>query len=231
MPAPLSIVIPTLNASASLPATCDALLSGATEGLVRDMVISDGGSTDGIEEIAHHLGATLVAGASGRGGQIARGVAAAGAPFILILHADTWLSEGWTMESRRLIEHHPTRAGYFRLRFRASGFAPGVVAGGANLRSRLLGLPYGDQGLVVARRTLEEVGGIPELPLMEDVALARRLKGRLMPLRADALTSADRYESEGWTRRVSGNLVTLARFAAGADPETLLRRYDRFRSR
>ncbi len=135
------------------------------------------------------------------------------------------------MEARRLIEHHPTRAGYFRLRFRASGFAAHVVAGGANLRAGLLGLPYGDQGLLVARRTLEEVGGIPDLPLMEDVELARRLKGRLMPLRTEALTSADRYESEGWTRRVSGNLLTLARFAAGADPETLSRRYDRIRSR
>ena len=231
MPAPVSVVIPTLNSASCLPATCDALLSGATDGLVRELVISDGGSSDGIEEIARELGATLVVGRPGRGAQIARGVAVAAAPFVLILHADTWLSDGWTMEARRLIEHYPERAGYFRLRFRAPGLAPRFVAGGANLRSRVLGLPYGDQGLVVARRTLDEAGGVPEVPLMEDVVLARRLKGRLMPLHADALTSADRYVRDGWTRRVALNLTTLARFAAGADPEDLVRGYDRVKRR
>ena len=226
MPAPIAVIIPTLNAAHALPATTEALLGGLTDGLVAELVLSDGGSKDGITDVARELGATLVTGPKGRGGQIARGVASARAPWVLILHADTHLSDGWAQAARDHIENHPDKAGWFRLGFRANGFAPRLVAGGANHRSRLLGLPYGDQGLLVARATLDEVGGVPGIPLMEDVALARRLKGRLRPLNSIALTSADRYETEGWMRRSIGNLGTLMRYLLGASPERLVARYE-----
>ena len=227
MPAPIAVIIPSFNAANALPATTEALFGGLTDGLVAELVLSDGGSDDGITDVARELGATLVTGPKGRGGQIARGVAAARAPWLLILHADTHLSHGWVQAACSHMENHPDKAGWFQLRFRASGFVPRLIAGGANLRSRILGLPYGDQGLLIARATLEEVGGMPEIPLMEDVALARRLKGRLRPLDAIALTSAERYETEGWLRRSIGNLGTLMRYFLGASPEDLLARYDR----
>lgn len=227
MPATLSVVIPTLNAAHLLPATTDALLPGVTDGLIAELVISDGGSTDGIDEVAAALGARLVTGDKGRGGQIARGVGAAKAPWVLILHADTHLSEDWTEAARRHMSAAPDKAGWFRLAFRARGLAPVIVAGGANLRARFLGLPYGDQGLLVAKSTLAEIGGIPEIPLMEDVVLARRLKRRLIGLDATAFTSASRYEAEGWARRVAVNLGTLARFFLGKSPEELLQRYEK----
>lgn len=227
MPAPLSIVIPTLNAAAELPATADALLAGATSGLVRELVISDGGSTDKTLDAARELGAVIVTGPPGRGGQLARGVAASTGDWVLLVHADTHLAEGWESVAFDHMNRHPEKAGWFRLRFRGSGMAPTLVAVGANLRSRWLGLPYGDQGLLVSRATLAEVGGIPEVPLMEDVVLARALRGRLRRLECDALTSAARYERDGWVSRTTGNLGTLTRFFLGASPESLKRRYEK----
>lgn len=104
--------------------------------------------------------------------------------------------------------------------------AGGVTAGWANLRARLFGLPYGDQGgLVLPRALYEDVGGVPDLPpLMEDVAMARALRGgRLVALDADAATSATRYEKAGWIKRGTRNLWTLTRYLMGADPEALAR--------
>ena len=226
MRAPISIVIPTLDAAESLPETVAPLIDAVTEGAVRDLVISDGGSEDQTSAIAERLGATIVTGPKGRGGQIARGIEAAGAPWLLILHADTQLSPDWLPAVEAHMAHHPSMAGWFRLRFRARGVAPRIVETGANLRARFLGLPYGDQALFVHRDTLTEVGGMPTLPLMEDVALARRLKGRLRPLDAEASTSADRYLAEGWTVRTVRNLANLTRYLFGAEPETLAARYD-----
>lgn len=227
MPAPITVVIPTLDAAEALPATADALLEGVTSGLIAELIVSDGGSEDATREVAKELGARWIEGPAGRGGQITRGVAEARSTWLLILHADTWLSPGWSDVARRHMADFQERAGYFRLRFRADGIAPRLVAAGANLRSRVLGLPWGDQGLLVSQATLSEVGGIPDIPLMEDVALSRRLRGRLRMLEANVLTSASRYERDGWGRRVLSNFGTLARYAFGADPEKLAKRYRR----
>lgn len=226
MSAPISVIIPTLNAAHTLGATSDALLPGLTSGLIRELVISDGGSTDQTHEIAQELGAVWIEGPKGRGGQIRRGIEAAKSDWLLILHADTQLGGGWDTEANKHMASFPNRAGWFSLRFRAKGIAPKLVAAGANLRSRLFGLPYGDQGLLVSKHTLDAIGGYPDLPLMEDVALARALRGKLRPLTSYAFTSAKRYEADGWGRRCFKNLGTLARYLAGADPGDLIARYE-----
>lgn len=118
-------------------------------------------------------------------------------------------------------------AGYFCLRFDQQRIAARIVAGWANLRSRLFGLPYGDQGLLVSRVQYESVGGYPEIPLMEDVAMARALRGRLTRLRSDAVTSAAAYQAQGWWRRGARNLWTLARYFGGVSPERLAQGYRR----
>ncbi|MGI9395004.1 MAG: TIGR04283 family arsenosugar biosynthesis glycosyltransferase [Boseongicola sp.] len=225
MVAPLSVVIPTLNAASVLPETAEALMPGLTQGLIRELVVSDGGSTDDTLEIAQGLGAIIVQGPAGRGGQIARGVGAARSDWLLILHADTHLGPGWTDAVWRHIDTGQNVAGYFRLAFRAEGFAPKLVAAGANFRSRWLGLPYGDQGLLLPRRLLVAVGGVPEVPLMEDVILAGQLRLLKRPLNAEARTSAERYLKDGWGRRVACNLWTLLQFKLGASPERLMRDY------
>ena len=222
MRAPVSVVIPTLNAEAELGPCLAALGPGLQAGLLRELVISDGGSTDGTRAIAEAAGALWVAGPPGRGGQLARGVAAAGGPWLLVLHADTLLSLDWPEAVLRGME--AGEPGYFRLRFRARGPGAAWVAGWANLRARAFGLPFGDQGLLVSRADYMAAGGYPDIPLMEDMALARTLP-RPRPLAATAETGAARFEAHGWLRQGAANLWRQARFLAGADPDRLARGY------
>jgi rSAM/selenodomain-associated transferase 2 len=223
MRAPISIVIPTLDAEGGLPACLGSLGEGLQAGLIRELVISDGGSRDATLQIAGQAGARVVTGPPSRGGQVRRGIAATEGDWLLVLHADTHLAEGWTQAVLPVLTQ--PGAWHFRLRFDAQGGMPRWVAGWANLRSRLFHLPYGDQGLLIHREVLEDVGGYPDLALMEDVALARRLKTRLRGLPAIAVTSADKYRRQGWLRRGARNLGTLARYFAGADVSDLARRY------
>lgn len=227
MRAPISVVIPTLNAAGQLPATLAHLMPGLSEGLIRELVVSDGGSTDDTARLVEDAGARLVTGARGRGGQLRRGVEATQGAWLLVLHADTHLGEGWVDAVCKHLEQHPDAAGYFRLAFRATGTGATLVAGGANLRARWFGLPYGDQGLLVPRALYDRIGGYPDQPLMEDVEIARRLKGQLRPLAATAHTGAERYVQAGWMRQATRNLGRLARYRLGAGAEGLSRGYDR----
>lgn len=224
MPAPLSIVIPVLDAAAGLEKSLPALGEGLEAGLISELILSDGGSSDATAQIASDAGAVWVAGAPGRGGQIARGIAVAKSPWVLVLHADTILQPGWS-DAVQAAFRTPTRARYGALEFDAEGLAPRAVAGWANLRSRFLGLPYGDQGLVLHQDLLDSVGGYPDLPLMEDVALARSLRGQLAPLGVVARTSAARFQAEGWVLRGARNLRLLLLYYAGADPAALSKAY------
>lgn len=220
MAAPISVVIPTLNAATALPGCVASLMEGVEAGILREVVISDGGSTDATKAIAGGIGARLVTGPASRGGQLRRGCAAAQGPWILLLHADTQLAPGWAEAARA---HMLTgQAGWGTLRFDRGG---AFVAGWANWRSRSLGLPYGDQSLLLPHSLLNEVGGVPDLPLMEDVALARALKGQLAPAGFTAVTSAEKYRTQGWVRRGARNLWTLARYFAGTSPDELAKAY------
>ncbi|HBG99990.1 MAG TPA: glycosyl transferase [Rhodobacteraceae bacterium] len=225
MPAPLSVVIPTRNAGATLTGCLAALMPGVTAGLIGDLVISDAGSTDATAAIARDAGARLLSGSPGRGGQLRRGVAAARGAWFLILHADTRLGAGWVAAVAGHIARQPDRAGYFRLAFDAAGPGPRIVAGWGNLRARLFGLPFGDQGLLIALPLYQAVGGYPDIPLMEDMALAQALRGRLARIDAAAVTGFDRYRARGWPRQGAANLWRQARYLAGADPARLARRY------
>ena len=220
MAAPISVVIPTLNAATALPGCVASLMEGVEAGILREVVISDGGSTDATKAIAGGIGARLVTGPASRGGQLRRGCAAAQGPWILLLHADTQLAPGWAEAARA---HMLTgQAGWGTLRFDRGG---AFVAGWANWRSRSLGLPYGDQSLLLPHSLLNEVGGVPDLPLMEDVALARALKGQLAPAGFTAVTSAEKYRTQGWVRRGARNLWTLARYFTGTSPDELAKAY------
>ncbi len=225
--APVSVVIPTLNAADSLGPCLGALGEALFDGVVREVILADGGSSDAIAEVAEEVGAVLITAPRGRGSQLSAGASAASGPWLLFLHADTVLSEGWAHAVQRHIAQCPDQAGWFRLAFDCDRWAARRVAGWANWRSRWLGLPYGDQGLLVPRALYAAAGGFPEIPLMEDVALVRRLRGRLRPLEAVAVTSAERYLRDGWARRGWRNLGTLARYFLGVPPERLVEWYRR----
>ena len=224
MRAPISVVIPTLNAATALPGCAAALIEGLDAGLIREVVISDGGSSDATLNVAESIGAEVVTGAPSRGGQIRRGCGAAKGDWLLILHADTQLAPGWTTP---VAAHLPTgRPAHFRLAFDATGAGARITAGWANLRSRALKLPFGDQGLLVRADDLRAIGGYPDLPLMEDVAVVRRLGG-LTALPVTARTGFSRYAEEGWLRRGARNLLLQLRYWGGADPSVLAQAYRR----
>lgn len=222
----VSIIIPTLNAAGALPPSLDALLEGVEQGLVRELIVVDGGSEDATRQIADDVGAEILACEPGRGAQLALGGRQAKGEWLLFLHADTHLEAGWSAAAAHHMQSSETAA-VFRLAFRARGLCALVVSGWANLRTRLFDLPYGDQGLLISRALYDQVGGYPALPLMEDVAIARALKGQLTRLDVEARTSAEKYLRDGWLRRGARNLVTLCRYFAGADPEGLARAYQK----
>ncbi|WP_281966909.1 TIGR04283 family arsenosugar biosynthesis glycosyltransferase [Roseovarius nanhaiticus] len=223
MRARLSIIVPVLNSEAELPGLLPGLMEGVEAGLVREFILSDGGSSDATATIAEEVGALWVAGPPSRGGQLARGAARAGGDWLMFLHADSQLPRGWS--DRVLAQMADGRPGHARLAFDAEGLPARVVAGWANLRARLFALPYGDQGLLIARSDYDAVGGYPDIPLMEDVAMARALGRRLRQMPFTIRTGAGRYLRDGWLRRGARNLSLLLRYLAGASPEALRRRY------
>lgn len=225
MPAPLSIVIPTRNAAGALPALLADLVAGLDAGLIAEVIVADAGSVDATGAIAEAAGARVVTAPAGRGRQLRTAIATARGRWLLILHADSRLPGAWadTVAAHLSSETAAT----FRLRFDAPGVMPRITAGWANLRTRLFGLPYGDQGLLIARSLYDQIGGYADVELMEDVLIALRLRRRLTLLPATITTGADRYQRNGWVRQGARNLGTLALFFLGRDPAALARRYDR----
>jgi len=224
MPAPITIVIPTLNAAHALQRSLPPLVEGITEGLVQTVLFADGGSNDAIQEIAEASGAEISKSAPGRGTQLRSACETVTSDWILILHADTVLPVDWTSHIKRALTM-PDRAHVFHLSFDASGFWPHFVAGWANKRTRVFGLPYGDQTLLISRRLYKAAGGYPEVPLMEDVAIARALRGKIHLMDASVVTSADKYIRDGWIKRGFKNLSLLLRYKLGADPRKLAKAY------
>jgi len=228
----LSVIIPTLNAADSLPACLDALLPAALKGVVSEVIISDGGSTDETAAIADAYGARLVHAAPGRGGQLRAGVAAAKGDWLLALHADTVLGAGWEDEAARLMVGRDKAAAVFTLRFDDDSLAARLVSAGAMLRTRLFKSPYGDQGLLISRTLYETLGGYADFPFLEDVDFMRRLKRQeggscFRVLKSHAVTSAARYRHEGYGARVLRNFWCLFLFRLGRSPEEIADIYER----
>lgn len=191
----LSVVIPTLNAADCLPA---ALRSVAA---ADEVIVADGGSADDTLGIARRAGAHVVVASRGRGTQLASGIAVARGEWLLLLHADTRLDDSWqAVAAAAMVD--PSRAGYFHFALDSADVRARRLERWVAWRCRTLGLPYGDQGLLIARGLLDYCGGIRPLPLMEDVDLVRRIgRSRLVAMDAVALTSARRWERDGWYRR------------------------------
>ncbi|KAB7616181.1 glycosyltransferase [Amylibacter sp. SFDW26] len=226
MPAPISVVIPTLNTAKSIGPTLACLYEGMGQSLLCEVIFADGGSDDGIEDVAKEVGAKLIKAPKGRGSQLSAGAQAAKGKWILFIHADTVLSDNWVSAMGNHINTE-TKAAYCKLKFDANTFPARFIAGCANLRSRLFGLPYGDQTLLISKHLYKTSDGYPEIPLMEDVALVRKLRGKLMSLDVTATTGSNRYIKDGWYKRAAKNLGTLARYFIGVSPEKLAERYRR----
>lgn len=215
----LSIVLPVLDAAKTLPATLASLGTGD------DIVLADGGSSDGGTSMP---GVRLVKAPRGRGTQLGAGADAAAGDWLLFMHADTRLSSGWRQRVADFAADpaNANKAGYFELAFDSQDRRAARIARLANWRARVFGLPYGDQGLVIGRAFYKKLGGYKPIPLMEDVDLVRRIgKQNLVRLAATATTSAVRYERDGYAARPLKNLVCLALYFLGVSPQAIARLY------
>ncbi len=228
----LTVVIPTLDSERPLVGTLAALIPAAAAGVVSQVVVCDGGSGDDTLAVADELGCDIVAAPRGRGSQLAAGARAARHPWLLFLHSDTQLEEGWHREAATFIERTEARndgghvAAVFGFALDDYGFSARFLETMVRVRCALFALPYGDQGLLISRRHYDRLGGFRPIPLMEDVDLVRRIGRRgLVYLRARAVTSAERYRREGYLRRMARNAGCLTLFFLRVPPRLIARVY------
>lgn len=220
----LSVVIPALDEAGGI---ADAVGSAWAEGV--EVLVVDGGSRDGSAERARVAGAKVLASAPGRARQLGVGAEAARGDVVLLLHADSRLPPGWDAAVRGALADPRVVGGAFRLRFDAPGLGLRIVEWGARLRAALFHLPYGDQALFVRRAVLEAIGGVPQVPIMEDLDLVRamRRRGRLALLALPVATSPRRYRERGVFRTAARNLLTACAWALRVDRERVAAWYRR----
>ncbi len=228
----ITVVLPTLDSERGLVGALGALIPAAAAGVVSQVVVADGGSTDKTIAIADELGCDIVSAPRGRGTQLAAGAAPARQPWLLFLHSDTILEEGWFREVSTFIERMEDRgegdrrAAVFTFALDDYAFLARLLEQVVRLRCFLFGLPYGDQGLLISRRHYDRLGGFKPIPLMEDVDIVRRIgRRRISYLRARAVTSAVRYRREGYWRRWARNAGCLTLFALRVPPHVIARFY------
>ncbi len=246
----VAIVVPTLNEEATIARTLPAAQAALAPLAGDELVVSDGGSADRTVEVARSLGARVVIGPAGRGGQLNRGAAATTAEILLFLHADTTLPKGAVAEVRAAIAGdrcrgdrcragpaRPARAakpvlgGAFLLRFDTDRRLLRLGAWLINQRTRATRLPLGDQAHFVTRTTFDELGGYREWPILEDLDLAWRLRrhGRTVILEQRVTTGARRFVELGVARTVAINWWIWLLFVAGVSPRRLARLYGEVR--
>jgi rSAM/selenodomain-associated transferase 2 len=223
----LAVIIPTLNEAQGLPGTLAPLLAQPDI----EVIIVDGGSSDATPALAETAGCRVLKAPRGRGWQMNVGAAATTAPMLLFLHADTLLPPTFKGRIAETLNRPGVSVGAFSLAFSGRHPKLAVIAHLANLRSRLLGLPYGDQALFTTRRLFARVGGYPEMEIMEDVVFVRRLSrlGRVVILPEIAITSARRWQNLGLLRTTALNQLILLGYALGVPTANLARWYQRLR--
>jgi rSAM/selenodomain-associated transferase 2 len=221
--AAVGVVIPTLNEARELPGLLADL---ARVALPLDVVVADGGSSDGTPSIAHDHGARVVSSPRGRGQQLNAGAAALATPWLCVLHADVRMPEG-AREALCDAVADGVEAAVWRLRIDAPERWARIMELGARLRDRVGGLPYGDQGLLMRRELFDAVGGYPPISIMEDVALVRALARRCTIRRLDAAlaVSPRRWRREGPYRTWLRNTALLTAYLLRVSPQRLARWY------
>lgn len=217
----MSVVIPARNEASNL-----RRLLPQIEALVPrpEVIVAEAGSSDDTCAVALELGAVLVSSPPGRGPQLSTGAATAQGEVFLFLHADSTLSQSSWNALQAALRDPDLDGGAFRFSLEStSGVWPRVYEFFVGVRSRWLGLPYGDQGFFVRRAIWERVGPFPEIPLMEDVEWWTRLRSqaRVKILPAPLVTSARRFQRRGWLASAMRNLSLLCAWKLGIAPERI----------
>lgn len=220
----LSIVVPALDEASTLSLVLTDL-SGLR--VSHEIIVVDGGSSDKTTVVATECGARVILAPKGRGAQLSAGARAANGGMIWFLHADVRVSPDVLRAVEQVAESGERGAFAFRLAIDSPNGSYRILEWLANVRSRYLSLPYGDQSLLVARADYDSAGGYPAIPIMEDVSLVRAL-GRITSIRILDLpvrVSARRWQRDGVFRRTVRNSLLLAAYLFGAPPEWIAARY------
>ena len=227
-PPDISVIIPVLDDAEAL----DLALSSTQDCPGVERIVVDGGSSDESAEVARSRDVQVLHSPPGRARQMNAGAEVAGGTFLVFLHADTRLPEGFDSHVRRILTESGVAAGAFQLQIDAPSARLRLIERAANWRSRCLQMPYGDQAIFLRAELFHEMGGFPDLPIMEDFQLIRRLKGRgrIVIAPAAVLTSARRWKKMGALRTTLINQLMILGFYSGFEPARLARWYRRKKS-
>jgi hypothetical protein len=223
LPPTISIIIPTLNEAENLSLT----LASARSQVEVEIIVVDGGSSDDTGELATGSGARLLTTTGGRARQINAGALAASAGVLLFLHGDTRLPPGFDSYVQDVLVMPGIVAGAFRLGIDGSKFGLRIIELLANFRSRFLQMPYGDQAIFLRADLFHTVGGFPDMVIMEDFVLMKRIKkeGRIAIAPVPVKTSARRWLKLGILKTTLINQAVLLAYFLGSDHQGLARWY------
>lgn len=216
----ISVVIPTLNAETHLVRTLAALVPGVVEGLIKEVIVVDGGSEDSTLEIAESTGCKIISTDTNRGLQLWQGCREARGEWLLILHPDSQLSEGWMEHVRAHMKNHPLRAGYFRLSFDDPSWFATIWAEVVAFNSRWLAIPSGDHGLFLSRALYDAVGGYKDQVAFEDLSIDLALgRARLRPIPTALTTNGERFRKGSWYLSLVTKFFGLIAYMLGFPPK------------
>ena len=221
----LSIIIPTLNEEETIAQTLEALADLRVRGT--EIIVVDGGSRDATVERAQSCVNCVISAPRGRASQMNAGAEKASGDVVLFLHADTLLpgtADALVVDG---LANSGRAWGRFDVTIESRSRLLSVAARLMNIRSRLSGVATGDQAIFIRRETFCSIGGFPEIPLMEDLAISRRLKrvSRPLCLRARVVTSGRRWDRHGTLRMILLMWRLRLAYFFGADPAVLAKRY------
>ena len=227
MTTPISVIIPTLNEQEVLGRTLSLLGNNHD----CEVIVVDGGSSDATLSLAQNGCCRIISSPRGRAGQMNLGAAEAKGEIFIFLHADTVLPGNFPHLIVDALSRPEVVAGAFSLAIDSPATSLSVIACLANLRSRLLHLPYGDQALFVSRSMFNAIGGFPEMEIMEDFVFIRKLKkeGKIIILPECATTSARRWQNIGIVKTTLTNQLIVCGYSLGVPPVILAKWYRQMR--
>ena len=221
----ISIIIPVLNEAATLAATLVNIQPAQNV----EVLVVDSGSRDGTVQLAQSLGVKVLSAPICRAHQMNAGAKAAVGDILLFLHADTLLPAHFDAMVRTALSaaQRTPVGGAFQLRINASLPGLRLVETGVSWRSHWLQMPYGDQAIFLKQDVFHKIGGFPELPIMEDFELMRRLRrlGPIVIIPEPVLTSGRRWLRLGVWQTTLINQIVIIAYLIGVSPQKIARWY------